>query len=916
MAAESGGSAGSSAGPKDIQANGSFRSSSEEASNDITDIASSAKSRATESTSVAASGASFASDFSCPPFLEVDFDDLDFHERCGGGAFGSVYKAAWKSQNMVVAVKKLLVLEKEAQVLSVLSHRNIIKFYGATTKAPNFCIITEYAELGSLYAFLAKQENDSMLSFNQILQWGIQIASGMHYLHEEAPIKVIHRDLKSKNVVICADFTCKICDFGASRFLGGTTRMSLAGTLPWMAPEVIQCLPSSETCDVWSFGVVLWELLTHEVPFKGIEGFQVAWAVVEKDERLTIPSTCPAAFANLMSACWKMDAKERPPFSSILQHLTAMVNDDSLSNMASVYLSQRSIWKQEIEATLELMKRAERDLSQKQKQLEEWESRLQQKEQQLERRRGCMELYSHNVNTWNEEQVRLWIQQLGCDDGTRDLEQYAELFCNQRITGKRLLMLTQEHLKDMGIVPLGHRMALLDEIDKLAAHNRRMLDFPPLEASVRSRSPPRPRSRGAEPKSDAHTRGGSCLATRLTLLFGSHVRLGAGPREHKWKAFVEVDVGEPHLLHDLATTCIRDVTFECKATGLFLTRIAQPPYVMDRWCLGITPDTVVTCVVNYESTVQQPRFTLMTHHITPESQPPQQTEVTLLLHVATASVPPLSGQEGPLGALQGRQSRSAPSRGRRLSEDSLFLPEAWRHRVLFGGFSPSPPMRRQRDVREHRRSHSGSTSWASIVSGNVDGKDRPRRPITFAADDDFPILTAAHGAAISSEDDDDDFASDRLKPRHRHHHLEFTLHSSSSESLSDHQGAAPLSTSHDSSLQEPRHRRNSAPTRRRDPKKYRHSASDSGFSSDASRRVLRVEKCHFKLKSSTGGCDAGPSMPDHSEFGFGIGSGLGRLSLNMESDGLRMRGRRKLASLLDRVGGELKWKGVGYDGTM
>lgn len=428
----------------------------------------------------------------CPPFLEVDFADLHFYERCGGGAFGSVYRASWKSQGLQVAVKKLLVLEKEAQVLSVLSHKNIIKFYGAATKAPNFCIVTEYAEHGSLYAFLAMQENDSMLSFGQILLWSIQIASGMHYLHEEAPIKVIHRDLKSKNVVICSDYTCKICDFGASRFLGATTRMSLAGTLPWMAPEVIQCLPSSETCDVWSFGVVLWELLTHEVPFKGIEGFQVAWAVVEKEERLTIPSTCPAAFANLMSACWKTDPKERPRFSSILHHLNTMSEDDSLCNLASAYLTQRSVWKQEIESTLELMKRAERDLSQKQKQLEEWESRLQQKEQLLERRRGCMELYVHDVNTWTVDHVFLWVQQLGCDEATKDLEQYAELFRSQQIAGKLLLLLTVEHLKDMGIAALGHRLALMDEIEKLAMENRRKFESSQREAPEETAAGERP----------------------------------------------------------------------------------------------------------------------------------------------------------------------------------------------------------------------------------------------------------------------------------------------------------------------------------------------------------------------------------------------------------------------------------------
>ncbi|XP_037285704.2 mitogen-activated protein kinase kinase kinase 20 [Rhipicephalus microplus] len=885
-----------------------------------------------------------SSEFSCPPFLEVDFSDLQFYERCGGGAFGSVYRAKWKSQNLQVAVKKLLVLEKEAQVLSVLSHRNIITFYGAATKAPNFCIITEYAEHGSLYAFLAMQENDSMLSFGQILLWGIQIAAGMHYLHEEAPIKVIHRDLKSKNVVISSDYTCKICDFGASRFLGATTRMSLAGTLPWMAPEVIQCLPSSETCDVWSFGVVLWELLTHEVPFKGIEGFQVAWAVVEKEERLTIPSTCPAAFANLMTACWKTDPKERPPFSTILQHLNAMSEDDSLCNLASAYLSQRSVWKQEIESTLELMKRAERDLSQKQKQLEEWESRLQQKEQLLERRKGCMELYVHDVNTWTVDHVFLWVQQLGCDDATKDLEQYAEMFRFQQISGKRLLLLTVEHLKDMGIAPLGHRLALMDEIEKLATENRRKFEMSQRESlshghtsstfgssalgtasfasmttsfgSLGSRVPS-----GSTPVSEP-------MLLRLTLLFGSHVRLGASSREHKWKAFVELDTGETHLAGDVATRCISNVTFECAQSGLFLTRIAQPPFVMDRWCIGITPETVVTCVVNYELCVLEPRSTMLTHRVRPEGGVPEQIEVVLRLAALG-----LRREDGSRSSSR-REAHSAPSRARRLSED--LLPEAWRQRgSLFGSFSPT---RRP----THRRSRSGGDScWgasllsAATRSGSPLSSFAPRR-----------LLSSPAAGDLSSEEEEECLAHlaselggtggtsstgrSRLK-EHRRHRLAFSLHSSSEDSLSD-QGASSL-RSHSlagnatsgladsrSRHEDERHRRNSTPTRRRDPKKYRHSMSDSGFaSSDTSRQVLRVEKCHVKLKS-------GGDLPaDRTELDIGLGpslssglsSGLNRLSFSLETDGFRLGGReRRLGGLLDRVAGNIGWRRMGYDGSM
>ncbi|KAI0234971.1 Mitogen-activated protein kinase kinase kinase 20 [Lamellibrachia satsuma] len=258
-------------------------------------------------------------------FCEININDLEFFERCGAGAFGSVYRAWWISKNTEVAVKKLLHLAEEAEVLSILSHRNIIQFYGAVTTQPNYCLVTEYAAHGSVYSFL--QHPQSQLNFDEILCWAKDIAMGMNYLHAEAPVKVIHRDLKSKNVVITTDWLCKICDFGASRFCGSTTKMSLAGTLPWMAPEVIQSLPVSERCDVWSYGVMLWELLTHEVPFLGIEGFQVAWLVVEREERLTIPKTCPEHFTRLMQACWQVVPRDRPSFKEILLLLDQMMEN-------------------------------------------------------------------------------------------------------------------------------------------------------------------------------------------------------------------------------------------------------------------------------------------------------------------------------------------------------------------------------------------------------------------------------------------------------------------------------------------------------------------------------------------------------------------------------------------------------------
>uniref|UniRef100_A0A8C6V7X7 Mitogen-activated protein kinase kinase kinase 20 n=1 Tax=Naja naja TaxID=35670 RepID=A0A8C6V7X7_NAJNA len=315
-------------------------------------------------------------------FVQIKFDDLQFFENCGGGSFGSVYRARWVSQDKEVAVKKLLKIEKEAEILSVLSHRNIIQFYGAVIEPPNYGIVTEYASAGSLYDYINSNRSEEM-DMDHIMTWAMDIAKGMHYLHMEAPVKVIHRDLKSRNVVIAGDGVLKICDFGASRFHSHTTHMSLVGTFPWMAPEVIQSLPVSETCDTYSYGVVLWEMLTREVPFKGLEGLQVAWLVVEKNERLTIPSSCPGSFAELMLQCWEADPKKRPSFKQIISILDSMSNDSNLPDQCNSFLHNKAEWRCEIEATLDRLKRLERDLSFKEQELKEREKRLRMWEQKL-----------------------------------------------------------------------------------------------------------------------------------------------------------------------------------------------------------------------------------------------------------------------------------------------------------------------------------------------------------------------------------------------------------------------------------------------------------------------------------------------------------------------------------------------------
>ncbi|CAK6954179.1 mitogen-activated protein kinase kinase kinase 20 isoform X1 [Scomber scombrus] len=518
-------------------------------------------------------------------FVQIKFDDILFYENCGGGSFGSVYRARWISQDKEVAVKKLLKIENEAEILSVLSHRNIIQFYGAVVDAPNYGIVTEYASGGSLYDYLSSDNSEEM-DMGQIMTWAAEIARGMHYLHSEAPVKVIHRDLKSRNVVLAADRVLKICDFGASKFLTHTTHMSLVGTFPWMAPEVIQSLPVSETCDTFSYGVVLWEMLTREIPFKGLEGLQVAWLVVEKNERLTIPSGCPASFAELMRKCWAVEPKERPMFKQILSTLESMSKDTQLPEQCNSFLHNKAEWRCEIEATLERLKKLERDLSTKEQELKERERRLKMWERKLIEQSDSPLLPTLDIYKWTEEDVYFWMQQIfGAGESACGMQLYADLFKGNHITGKRLLLITENDMREMGVKSKGHIMHLKAEIEKLTNDYLGLVHFPPLL------------------KDELETEVEKSKTVNLELVFGYHWKPGTGKFDCKWKMYLELD-GD-----DVAVTYIKDVIFNTNRQDVEVLRMTKPPFVMDKWIVGIHQNQRVDYTVNYESDVKSPKST-------------------------------------------------------------------------------------------------------------------------------------------------------------------------------------------------------------------------------------------------------------------------------------------------------------------
>uniref|UniRef100_T1IM54 Mitogen-activated protein kinase kinase kinase n=1 Tax=Strigamia maritima TaxID=126957 RepID=T1IM54_STRMM len=272
---------------------------------------------------------------------EIPFENISDLQWLGSGAQGAVFLGKLNGEQ--VAVKKVRE-QKETDVrhLRKLNHPNIVSFKGVCTQAPCYCIVMEYCPYGPLYELLRTGRE---IPPAVLVDWAKQIASGMNYLHQH---KLIHRDLKSPNVLVGKNEVIKISDFGTSREWNEiSTKMSFAGTVAWMAPEVIRNEPCSEKVDIWSFGVVLWELLTCETPYKDVDSSAIIWGVGSNSLHLPVPSTCPDGFALLMKQCWSPKPRNRPSFRHILMHLD-IAAVEILSFPKEDYFKTQATWKEEI----------------------------------------------------------------------------------------------------------------------------------------------------------------------------------------------------------------------------------------------------------------------------------------------------------------------------------------------------------------------------------------------------------------------------------------------------------------------------------------------------------------------------------------------------------------------------------------
>ncbi|XP_072101599.1 mitogen-activated protein kinase kinase kinase 11-like [Mobula birostris] len=361
-----------------------------------------------------------------PTPREVAFGELTLQEVIGVGGFGKVYRATWRGR--LVAVKAARQdpdedisataqnVKQEARLFAMLRHPNIIGLMGVCLQEPNLCLVMEYASGGALNRALAGRR----IPPHVLVNWAVQISQGMKYLHDEAIVPVIHRDLKSNNVLLFQPIvdddmegkTLKITDFGLAREWHRTTKMSTAGTYAWMAPEVIKTSTFSKGSDVWSYGVLLWELLTGEVPYKGIDGLAVAYGVAVNKLTLPIPSTCPEMFAQLMSECWDEDPHQRPQFTSILEQLTAIEEQVLLEMPQESFHSMQEDWKLEIQDMFDELRAKEKELLCREEELKR--AALQQKshEESLRQREHALAQWELDVF---ERELSLLIYQMNAE---------------------------------------------------------------------------------------------------------------------------------------------------------------------------------------------------------------------------------------------------------------------------------------------------------------------------------------------------------------------------------------------------------------------------------------------------------------------------------------------------------------------
>uniref|UniRef100_A0A6B2LBN8 Protein kinase domain-containing protein n=1 Tax=Arcella intermedia TaxID=1963864 RepID=A0A6B2LBN8_9EUKA len=241
-------------------------------------------------------------------------------ELIGHGSFANVYRGNFHDTEVAIKVIKFVSLKdmeksllEEAGLMVKLRHPHIVLFMGAGIKMPDLFIVTEFMANGSVRELLDKKE--VLLEPEHIKKMCIEACKGMAFLHSR---KIIHRDLKTHNLLVDKYWSVKVADFGLSRAMGDTDgTMTACGTPSWAAPEVLRRDHYSYKADVYSFGICLWEMNTRKRPYSNLKPYQVVIAVATDGLRPDIEGSIPSYFEKLIRVCWNDVPAERPDFPKL-----------------------------------------------------------------------------------------------------------------------------------------------------------------------------------------------------------------------------------------------------------------------------------------------------------------------------------------------------------------------------------------------------------------------------------------------------------------------------------------------------------------------------------------------------------------------------------------------------------------------
>ncbi|KAJ4842786.1 hypothetical protein Tsubulata_024930 [Turnera subulata] len=287
---------------------------------------------------------------------EIDLSKLDLRNEVAHGTYGIVYRGTYDNQD--VAVKLLdwgedglatvaetaairASFQQEVTVWQKLDHPNVTKFIGASMGTSNLklpskapadepstltskacCVVVEFLPGGTLKQFLIRNRRKK-LALKVVVQLALDLSRGLSYLHSK---KIVHRDVKSENMLLDAQRNLKIADFGVARVEAQNPRdmTGETGTLGYMAPEVLEGKPYNRRCDVYSFGICLWEIYCCDMPYPDLSFADVSSAVVRQNLRPNIPRCCPNSLANIMRKCWDGHPEKRPEMSEVVTMLEAI----------------------------------------------------------------------------------------------------------------------------------------------------------------------------------------------------------------------------------------------------------------------------------------------------------------------------------------------------------------------------------------------------------------------------------------------------------------------------------------------------------------------------------------------------------------------------------------------------------------